>query len=317
MNWSTVAFLFPGQGSQVVGMGHSIAQAHPIARQTFEQANDILNTDFSDLIFNGPDHALNDTYNTQAALYIVSIATLRALQQQLPAAIPAFAAGHSLGEFTALVCAGALTFEDGLRLVRERGRLMKVAGQDHPGSMAAFLGLDKTPAVEICKAAAAETGQALVIANDNCPGQVVISGGAAAVDRALARGQQAGAKRAIKLALSVAAHSPLMQTAADAFQQELTRINFQQPHLPVYGNVSTQPLRTPAEIIQELQQQIVAPVRWSESVQAMIQDGATTFIEIGVGDVLSGLVRRIDRSTTRMSVNSDESLREFLEFAVK
>lgn len=316
MDWNTTAFLFPGQGSQAVGMGQSVAAAYPVARQTFEEADDILQMKFSDLIFTGPEDELNDTYNTQASLYVVSVATLRALQNEMPQAVPAFAAGHSLGEFTALVCAGALSFADGLRLVRERGRLMKVAGETHPGGMGAFLGLDLERARAICEEAGAATGEDLVIANDNCPGQVVISGGAAAVDKALELGKAAGAKRALRLALSVAAHSPLMHAAAEQFKAELHKVTFTPPQLAVYGNVSTEPLRTPADIVAELEQQIVAPVRWTASVQAMIRDGAATFIEIGVGDVLSGLVRRIDRSAARESINDADSMARFLENAL-
>lgn len=313
MNWSTTAFIFPGQGAQSVGMGKSIADTYPAAMRTYEEANDILQTDFADLIFNGPKDVLNDTYNTQAALYVVSIATLRALQQELGDVAPAFAAGHSLGEFTALVNAGALGFEDGLRLVRERGRLMQVAGEENPGGMGAFLGLDVDTAQTICEKADAETGEAIVIANDNCPGQVVISGGAKAVDRALELGKAAGAKRALRLALSVAAHSPLMQSAAATFKEELRKIDFKEPAFPVYGNVSAAPLHTPQDIIAELEAQVVAPVRWNESVQAMIADGADTFVEIGAGDVLSGLIRRIDRSVTRITVNSADSLQQFTQ----
>jgi len=179
--------------------------------------------------------------------------------------------------------------------------------------MGAFLGLDVETAAGICEAAGEETGEAIVIANDNCPGQVVISGGADAVELALERGKEAGAKRAIKLALSVAAHSPLMASAAEKFKDELASTDFVTPSLTVYGNVSAAPLRTTDEIVYELEQQIVAPVRWTESVQAMIRDGAMGFIEIGVGEVLSGLVRRIDRSVDRTVVNNAETLRNLRE----
>lgn len=315
MDWTTTAFIFPGQGSQSVGMGKSVYETYPIARETFEEADDILQTAFSKLLFEGPLEELNDTYNTQASLFITSIATLRALQQHYPEAVPAFAAGHSLGEFTALVAAGSLSFSDGLRLVRERGRLMKLAGETNPGSMGAFLGLDVAKAESICQDASAATGEDLVIANDNCPGQVVISGGAAAVEKAMELGKAQGAKRAVKLALSVAAHSPLMQSAAEQFTHELEKVTFTKPQFPVYGNVSAAPLPTPNDIIHELTRQIVAPVRWTESVQAMIADGATSFVEIGNGDVLSGLVRRIDRSVNRLVIQDADSLTGFLENA--
>lgn len=313
MEWNKVAFIYPGQGSQSVGMGKSVAEAFPAAKQTFEQADEILETHFSHLIFDGPLEELNDTYNTQAALFVVGVATLRALQTEMPEAVPGFAAGHSLGEFTALVSAGALTFEDGLRLVRERGRLMKIAGEEQPGSMGAFIGLSVEQAREICESAAKSTGEELVIANDNCPGQVVISGGSGAVEAALELGKAQGAKRAVKLALSVAAHSPLMKPAAESFKEELRKVTFSTPQYPVYGNVNAAPLATPADIVAELEAQIVAPVRWTESVQAMIADGAETFVEIGAGDVLSGLVKRIDRKVNRMTVNNEESLRQFVQ----
>ena len=312
MDWSTTAFIFPGQGSQEVGMGKSVAEAFPAAREVFDEADQILQTKFSELIFNGPLDDLNDTYNTQASLFVVSIATLRALETELPEAVPSFAAGHSLGEFTALVCAGSLSFADGLRLVRERGRLMREAGETNPGGMGAFLGLDLDTARQICVDVASETAEDLVIANDNCPGQVVISGGATAVERALEVGKEVGAKRAVKLALSVAAHSPLMQTAANQFKLELAKYTLAEPELPVYGNVSAAPLKTTQDIVTELEEQVVAPVRWTESVTAMIADGAETFLEIGSGEVLSGLVRRIDRSVNRVVINSAESLEKFV-----
>ncbi len=313
MDWSTTAFIFPGQGSQFVGMGKSVAEALPAAQQTFDEADDILETDFSGLIFEGPEDDLNDTYNTQASMFVVGVAVLRALRAEMPQAVPAFAAGHSLGEFTALVCADALDFADGLRLVRERGALMKQAGEDNPGGMGALLGLDVEKAQSVVDDAAAQAAEELVIANDNCPGQVVISGGAAATDRALELGKEAGAKRAVRLALSVAAHSPLMQTAADTFSERLATVDLRQPAFPVYGNVNAAPLHTPDDIRAELTRQIVAPVRWTESVQAMIADGAQTFVEIGAGNVLSGLVRRIDRSTNRIAVNDADSLRDFVQ----
>lgn len=312
MDWSKAAFLFPGQGSQEVGMGERVASAYPAARATFDEADDILGVAFSDLCFHGPEDALNDTYNTQSALFVVGVATLRALQSELPDAVPGYAAGHSLGEFTALVCAGALSFEDGLRLVRERGRLMKEAGESNPGGMAAFLGLSVEKAEAICEQASQETSEPLVLANDNCPGQVVISGGIRAVERALELGPEAGAKRSIRLALSVAAHSPLMEPAAEVFRGLLKDVTFQAPDLPVYGNVSAAPLATVDDIRAELEEQILKPVRWTESMQQMIADGAETFVEIGSRDVLSGLLRRIDRTKRGIPVNSDESLAEFV-----
>lgn len=310
--WSTVAFMFPGQGSQVVGMGKDIADAYPVARQTFEQADDFLGFALSDLIFSGPAENLNDTINTQPALYVTGMATMRALRSELPDAAPAFAAGHSFGEFTALAAFGALTFEDGLRLVRERGRLMKEAGEKQPGAMAALLALDIEVVREVCARAHAETGGPLVVANDNCPGQVVISGENATLDRALELAKEAGARRALKLAVSIAAHSPLMQSASDQFREAVAGTTFQVPQIPIYGNVSAAPLTDVESIRQELTAQLTSPVRWRESMEAMVARGVDVFAEIGPKDVLTGLMKRIDGSKTTANLNSVENLKRFV-----
>ena len=310
--WSTVAFMFPGQGSQLVGMGKDVADAYAVARQTFEQADDFLGFALSDLIFNGPAESLNDTINTQPALYITSMAILRALRSELPDAIPAFAAGHSFGEFTALAAFGSLSFEDGLRLVRERGRLMKEAGEQQPGAMAALLAVDIETVRDICARARAETGGVLVVANDNCPGQVVISGDNGTLDRALELAKEAGARRALKLAVSIAAHSPLMLSSAEQFRQAVAATTFQIPHIPIYGNVSAAPLSDVESIRQELGAQLTSPVRWRESMEAMIAQGATLFAEIGPKDVLTGLIKRIDGSKATANLNSAENLKRFV-----
>lgn len=311
-DWSSTAFLFPGQGSQVVGMGKDIAEAYPIARQTFEQADDFLNFSLSDLCFNGPAEVLNDTLNTQPALYVCSLAIFRALQSEVPDALPAFAAGHSFGEFTALAAFGALSFEDGLRLVRERGRLMKKAGEIAPGAMAALLALEIDAVRSICDAARAETGGTLVVANDNCPGQIVISGDDATLERALVLAKEAGARRALKLAVSIAAHSPLMEAVAGEFQEAVAGTPFNVPQVPVYGNVSAAPLADVEAIRQELGAQLTSPVRWRESMQAMIADGAQKFVEIGPKDVLTGLMKRIDGEKATVNLNSVESLQKYV-----
>lgn len=311
-DWTRTAFLFPGQGSQVVGMGKDIAEAYPVARQTFEQADDFLKFSLSDLCFNGPAEALNDTLNTQPALYVCSLAVFRVLQSEVPGALPGFAAGHSFGEFTALAAFGALSFEDGLRLVRERGRLMKQAGEQSPGAMAALLTLEIDAVRGICEAARAETGGTLVVANDNCSGQIVISGDDATLERALVLAKDAGARRALKLAVSIAAHSPLMQPAAEEFRLAVESTVFGTPQVPVYGNVSAAPLPDAEAIRQELSAQLTSPVRWRESMLAMIADGAETFVEIGPKDVLTGLLKRIDGDKATFNLNSAENLQKYI-----
>lgn len=293
-------------------MGKDIADAYPIARQTFEQADEFLGFALSDLCFNGPAEDLNDTYNAQPALYVCSLATLRALRAELSEAQPGFAGGHSFGEFSALAAFGAMSFEDGLRLVRERGRLMKQAGEQQPGAMAAILSLEIDAVREICERAAAEAGGILVVANDNCPGQVVISGEDATLDHALVLAKEAGARRALKLAVSIASHSPLMQSAAEQFRQAVESTTFQMPQVPVYGNVSAAPLTSVEGIRYELTAQLTSPVRWRESIQAMIADGAQTFVEIGPKDVLTGLLKRIDGDKATVNLNSAETLRTYV-----
>ncbi len=312
VDWTTTAFVFPGQGSQVVGMGKALAEAYPIAQETFQQADEILGFALSHLCFEGPEEELNDTYNTQPALYVAGIAALRALQTEVPQAMPACVAGHSLGELTALTAIGALSFEDGLRLVRERGRLMKLAGERSPGAMAALLGLDADVVRELCAQAQTETGGALVLANDNCPGQIVISGDNTALEKGLELAKDAGAKRAVKLAVSIAAHSPLMESVADDFKAVLADTEFEQPTVPVYGNVTAETLVDVAAIRDELGKQLTHSVRWTESVQAMIANGMEQFIECGSGNVLAGLLRRIDRSKTGIALQDVDSLHQLV-----
>lgn len=308
IHWNKSAFVFPGQGSQVVGMGADFAAAYAVSRHVFEQADSVMGWGFSQLMFNGPEDRLNDTAMTQPALYVSSIAMLRALEQELPDARPAFYGGHSLGEFTALTAAGALAFEDGLRLVIRRAELMRDAGQNSPGAMAAVLGLDARVVREICQQASAQTGGALVLANDNCPGQVVISGDVATLDASIPLLTAAGAKRAVKLAVSVAAHSPLMASAASAFVKAVQETPFTAPQVPVIGNVSAKPLGSVLDIRLELEDQLTQAVRWTESVEHMAAEGCTLFVEIGAGDVLTGLVKRITRAAGRINVNSVEQL---------
>jgi [acyl-carrier-protein] S-malonyltransferase len=307
--WSKTAFVFPGQGSQVVGMGRDFDAAYPTAREVFREADEQLGYSLSRLCFEGPEDQLNDTVNTQPALYVCSMAMLRALQSEFPAALPVCAAGHSLGEITALAAAGALSFVDGLRVVRERGRLMKAAGEKQPGAMAALLGLDAATAGEICAQAVGQTGRPVVVANDNCPGQIVISGDSGGLDVALELAKAAGAKRAVKLAVSIAAHSPLMEPALDDFRQALETADFHAPQVPVYFNATAGPVEDTEAMREWLGRQLISPVRWTETVQNMAAAGVERFVEIGSGDVLTGLLRRIDRSKEGIALNSVEALK--------
>lgn len=313
MDWKTCAALFPGQGSQMVGMGADFAREYAIARETFGQADEILGFDLSRICFNGPRDQLDQTKFTQPALYVCSMAIWRTLQQLLPIAQPAWMAGHSLGEFSALTAAGALRFDDGLRLVHARGRFMQRAGELNPGAMAALLALDIARVVSLCEQVSAGTGQVVVLANDNCPGQAVVSGDIDAVERLIERATAAGARRAVKLSVSVAAHSPLMEAASDGFQEVVHSTEFSPPKVPVIGNVLAQPLESVSEIRTELDQQLTQSVRWTESMQTLIEEGADTFIEIGSGNVLTGLMRRIDRSKKRVNLNTVEALDALLE----
>jgi [acyl-carrier-protein] S-malonyltransferase len=305
LDQATTAFVFPGQGSQMVGMGAALAAQYRAARQTFEQADDLLGYPLSRLCFEGPEEALNDTANTQPALYVAGIAALRALYEAWDAPFkPAYAAGHSLGELTALTAAGALSFSEGLKLVRRRGELMRDADRHSPGGMAAVLGLEIEAVKAVCAGARKATGGVIVVANDNCPGQVVIAGDEETLAQAMDGADAAGAKRVIRLPISIAAHSPLMERAAADFRTALEETAFHEPVVPIIGNTQARPLTTVEEVRADLSAQLTSPVRWTESVRAMIEAGITTFVELGSKDVLNGLIRRIDRDVTRYVVDS-------------
>ena len=309
MESARTAFLFPGQGSQEIGMGDALAQEFAIAQTTYLEADESLGFKISQLSWEGPEDTLNDTVNTQPALLVHSIAALRVFQEIMPDFEAAFVAGHSMGEFSALVAADALSFQDALTLVRRRGELMKAAGETSPGGMAAILGLEISTLDDICSQAstAGQTADQVVqVANDNCPGQVVISGAKPALERAMAAASEAGARKVIPLAVSIAAHSPLMTHAQKDFNQAVAAAPIAAPKIPIIGNVSARPLTMPDEIRADLQAQLTERVRWTETIQFLLEQGVETFIDVGSGNVLTGLVKRIDRKTTRLSLGKPE-----------
>ena len=295
----STAFLFPGQGSQFVGMGRELVDREPVARALFDEADSRLGFPLSQLCFEGPEEALTDTAVQQPALFTTSLAAWAVLSER-GQADAAYLAGHSLGEFSALAAAGALRFADGLALVRRRGELMKLAGRRQPGGMAAILGLDAAPVAELCATAAAETGRYVGVANDNCPGQVVITGDETALARAMTLLGQAGARKVVRLPISIAAHSPLMDSVGGEFAAAVRAAPLVTARIPVVANVTARPITTPDEIRAELTAQLTAPVRWTESVRHLGALGVDAYVEVGPGDVLLGLVKRIDRAAERV-----------------
>jgi [acyl-carrier-protein] S-malonyltransferase len=279
-------------------MGFDLYQAQPVSRAVFDQANQQLGFSLSDLCFNGPEESLVDTVNQQPALLATSIALLRVMQTN-GTADPAFVAGHSMGEFSALVAAGSLTFIDGLSLVRKRGELMKAAGERQPGAMAAVLALNASQLEAICAEASQKTGRPVQVANDNCPGQLVISGDETALTEAMALALAAGARKVVQLPISIAAHSQLMASAAEEFASAVDNTPIAPPRMPVIGNVTAQPLTTPEEIRAELKAQLTSPVRWTDSMNFLVDQGVDAVYEVGPGDVLLSLMKRINHSTAR------------------
>jgi len=305
---TNTAFVFPGQGSQQVGMGRDVAEKYPEARRLYAEADEILGFSLASLCFDGPQEILDDTINTQPAIFVTSLALLRALEAEGKTAAPAMVAGHSLGELTALVAADALDLAAGLRLVRERGRLMKLAGEQSPGGMAAVLKMTDTEVEQACKEASRETGRPVQIANYNCPGQVVISGDKKALARAIALLKERGGKRIIPLAVSIAAHSPLMVSVVGEYRAAVDATPMREPRTPIVANISARPLHSVDDIRAELAGQLTWPVRWTASVQWMIEQGISRFVEIGPRDVLSKLVRRIDRHVKIASVGDTAAI---------
>lgn len=282
------AFVFPGQGAQFVGMGKDMYDNNPVAREMFEKANEILGFRITDLMFNGTDEDLRQTKVTQPAIFLHSVILAKTLENEIK---PDMAAGHSLGEFSALVAAGALSFEDGLRLVSARAQAMQKACELKPSTMAAIIALSDEKVDEICSS----VDGVVVCANYNCPGQIVISGEIDAVNEACEKAKAAGAKRALPLKVGGAFHSPCMEPARAELAAAIEATPVHTPICPVYQNVDAKPHTDPAEIKANLVAQLTAPVRWTKTVENMVADGATEFIEIGPGKVLQGLISKISK----------------------
>jgi len=301
LNSQTTAFIFPGQGSQAVGMGSELASQFSDAKEIFDEADAILGFPLSNLMWAGPDTELNETVNTQPALYIHSIASWKTFTRLYPDFKPVAVAGHSLGELSALTASGALPFSDGLRLVRTRGELMKRAGLLNPGGMAAILGVDIPTLEKVC-AEASTADEVVQVANDNCPGQVVISGHKTALERAIAGAKAAGAKRALPLPVSIAAHSPLMDSIQSDWSAAVDACAMSDPAIPVISNVHAKAMTVADELRADIKAQMQSRVRWTESVQMMLGSGIQTYVEVGSGEVLLGLIKRIDPSAVRVAL---------------
>ena len=300
------AMVFPGQGSQTVGMLAELAGDYPIVQETFKEASEVLGYDLWQLVQEGPAEELNKTWQTQPALLTASVAVYRVWQQKYPALKPEVMAGHSLGEYSALVCAGVLDFQDAVKLVELRGKLMQQAVPEGTGAMYAIIGLDNDAIINACKQA--EQGEVVSAVNFNSPGQVVIAGVKAAVERAAALCKEAGAKRALPLAVSVPSHCALMKPAADQLSVSLESITLKAPVVAVLNNVDVKAETDAVAIRNALVRQLYSPVRWTETVEKMAQNGVEVLVEVGPGKVLNGLTKRIVDSLQAVSVNDVKSL---------
>lgn len=310
---SKFAMVFPGQGSQAVGMLADLAPLYPIVEETFKQASEVLGYDLWDLVQNGTAEDLGKTERTQPALLAASVALFRIWQQKFPEQKPAVMAGHSLGEYSALVCAGVLDFQDAIKLVELRGRAMQEAVPAGSGAMFAIIGLDNEAIIKACEQAASETGEIVSAVNFNSPGQVVIAGTKAAAERAGELCKEAGAKRALPLAVSVPSHCALMKPAADKLAEALVPLTLNALQVPVINNVDVLEESNPSHIRLALVRQLYSPVRWTETVEKMAADGITTLYEIGPGKVLTGLAPRIVKELNAKAVNDVASF-EAVEF---
>jgi [acyl-carrier-protein] S-malonyltransferase len=304
-----IAFLCPGQASQVVGMGKDLTENFTLAKQRFAQADDILGASLSKICFEGPEETLKQTRYTQPALYVHSAIVADLLAER--GIIPVMAAGHSLGEYSALYAAGAFDFEAGLQVVKVRGEGMQCAGEMNPGTMAAIMGLDEEPIRQICRDAS--VAGVVQPANFNSPGQVVISGSVDGVRKAMELAKTAGAKLVKELVVSGAFHSPLMEPARGSLFASLDSLSIREPHCPVYANVTASSVQEPESIRSGLKEQLLSPVLWMQSVQAMVKAGVEVFVEIGPGTVLTGLLKRIEKTAVGMEIGTVESLQKGLD----